>query len=272
MEDSSRDKDRPEVLPLKRIEDETPEIKTFYVESPDTVSSPDPGQFLMLWIIGTDEIPISVSSFSEDGTIGLTVERVGDATSKLHELRSGDLVGIRGPYGNGFDLSGENILMVCGGCGAAPLAFSADRALKQIKNVTVILAAKTKSELLFRDRLEDSGVDLVVATEDGSAGIMGLATDALEEANLDWDFDSCLLCGPEMMMSAAADFVKEKNIPIQLSLDRYMKCGVGLCGQCSLDPSGLRVCHEGPVFRYKDIEDSEFGEYRRNSSGEKVKL
>ncbi|KXA90737.1 hypothetical protein AKJ57_03910 [candidate division MSBL1 archaeon SCGC-AAA259A05] len=272
MENSYRKKNKPAVLSLKEVVEEAPEVKSFLVNCQEIASASDPGQFLMLWVIGVDEIPMSVSGAGKDGTVRLTVEKVGDATTRLHDLEKGDLIGVRGPYGNGFDISENKFLMVCGGCGTAPLAFAAGRAAEQGKEVTVVLAAESSEKLLFRRQLEGLDVDLLIGTEDGSAGVKGLATDVLEKEIHDWDFDSCLVCGPERMMAATAEFVEKKGIPIQLSLNRYMKCGIGLCGQCSMDPSGLRVCRDGPVFRYEEIKDSEFGIYKRNSEGNKVEI
>lgn len=272
MEDSYRKKNKPTVLPIEKVVKEAPEIKSFFVNHQEIASASDPGQFLMLWVIGVDEIPMSVSGVEKDGTLRLTVEKVGDATSKLHDLERGDLIGVRGPYGNGFDLSENKFLMVCGGCGTAPLVFAAKRAAERGKEVTVVLAAKNSEKLLFRRQLEEQDVDLLIGTEDGSAGVEGLSTDVLKKEIHEWDFDSCLVCGPEKMMVATAEFVEKKKIPIQLSLNRYMKCGIGLCGQCSIDPSGLRVCRDGPVFRYEEIKDSEFGVYKRNSEGKKVEI
>ncbi|KXA95714.1 hypothetical protein AKJ65_01055 [candidate division MSBL1 archaeon SCGC-AAA259E19] len=272
MEDSYRKKNRPTVLPLLGVVEEAPEIKSFFVNHQEIASATAPGQFLMLWVIGVDEIPMSVSGVGKDGTLRLTVEKVGDATSKLHELEEGDLVGVRGPYGNGFDISGNKFLIVCGGCGTAPLSFATERLVEQGKKATVVLAAETSEKLLFRSQLEKMDVDLFMSTEDGSTGVEGLATDVLEKEINDWDFDSCLVCGPERMMAATAELVEEKGISIQLSLNRYMKCGIGICGQCSMDPSGLRVCRDGPVFNYEEIKDSEFGDYKRNSEGKKVEI
>jgi len=272
MEISFQLEHRPKVLPLTEVVEETPTIKTFYVNSPEIASKSDPGQFLMLWIVGVDEIPIAVSKAKNDGTIGLTVEKVGDATSKLHELQKGDLIGIRGPYGNTFDIPDDNLLIVGGGCGMGPLIFATERAVQKGKQVTVVLAAETEEDLLFKSRLEELGVNLILSTEDGSVGIKGLATDALKKTDLEWDFDSCLVCGPERMMAAIAETIEEKDIPVQLSLNRHVKCGIGICGQCTLDPSGLRVCEDGPVFFYEEINDGEFGDYKRDSAGRKMKI
>lgn len=272
MESSYQDEYSPKVVPLKKVVRETPKIKTFYVNSREIAEESDPGQFLMLWVIGVDEVPMSMSSADENGTIGLTVEKVGEATSELHELGEGDLVGVRGPYGEGFDLSGDKLLLVCGGCGTAPLIFGAERAAEEGIEVDVVLAAKTDEDLLFRSRLEEIGANVKVATEDGSAGVKGLAVDALKDLNPYDDYDSAMICGPEMMMVKTAEELDEKDLSVQVSLNRYMKCGIGVCGTCSLDPSGLRVCKDGPVFWYDEIKDTEFGDHRRNAAGEKVDI
>ena len=270
MESSFRGEHRPEVLPVEEIVEETPKVKSFYVNSPRISSASKPGQFVMVWVIGVDEVPMAVSKVRDDGTVGITVEKVGDATSKLHELVEGDLIGIRGPYGEGFDLSGEKLLVVCGGCGTAPLAYAVEEAVEAGKEVTVVLTAKTAEDLIFRERFEDLDVNLIVGTEDGTAGIEGLTTDVLEEVDFERGFDSSLICGPERMMAASAEMIENEGVSAQVSLNRYMKCGIGICGQCSIDDSGDRVCEEGPVFRYEEIKDGEFASYSRDSTGKKV--
>lgn len=269
-ENLSLAKNRPDIIHVTEIVREAPEIKSLYFNFPGVSSESEPGQFLMIWVMGEDEIPMAVSKAGSDGTVGITVEKVGDATSKLHELEKGSLLGVRGPYGNGFDLSGDKLLIVGGGCGMAPLGYTTEEALRRGKEVTVVTSAETEERLVFRSRIESLDANLFVGTEDGSAGIRGLTTDVLERVLSDLDFDSCLICGPERMMAASAELVKSSGIPVQVSLNRYLKCGIGLCGSCTIDSSGLRVCEEGPVFRYEEIKDGEFGDYRRDASGRKV--
>ncbi len=272
MENSSPVEHRPTVVPITNVTEETPKIRTIYTKAPKIASSTKPGQFIMIWVIGTDEIPMAVSTARKDGTISFTVEKIGDATKKLHELKKGDLIGIRGPYGNGFDLSGDEILIIGGGCGMAPLALTVEKAVDEGKDVTVVISAETSEDLLFESRIDDLDVELLLSTEDGSAGVEGVTTDVLEEILPEKDFDSCLVCGPESMMGAVAELVEGCDIPMQLSLNRYMKCGIGLCGSCSLDPSGLRVCEEGPVFSYEEIKDGEFGKYKRDAAGTRTEF
>lgn len=263
-------RNRPEVTPVNEVVEEAPDVKSLYFDSQRVASESEPGQFLMIWVIGEDEIPMAVSRAEGDGTVAITVERVGDATSKLHELEKGDLIGVRGPYGNGFDLTGDDLLIVGGGCGMAPLGYVAEKARSVDKEVTVVISAENDDRLVFKSRIENLDLDLFISTEDGSAGVKGLATDVLEQVLQDSDFDSCLICGPERMMAASAELVESNGIPVQVSLNRYMKCAVGICGSCTIDPSGLRVCEEGPVFSYEDIKDGEFGDYKRDASGRKV--
>lgn len=263
---------KPKVLPISDIVAETPTVKTFYVECPEIASTAHPGQFLMIWVIGVDEIPIAVSEAREGRIFGLTIAKVGDATSRLHELHEGDKIGIRGPYGNWFDLSGNKIVMVGGGYGIAPLAFCMDVALSEGKKVKVILGAKTTNELVLLRRLKKLDANLLITTEDGSAGMKGFATDALELALSGKEFDLCLTCGPEKMMKKVVEITSGKGIRTQVSLERYMKCGIGLCGQCCIDPSGSRVCTEGPVFYPQQLGDVEFGKYARDAAGIKRKI
>lgn len=272
MENSFPEKHRPKVLPLTKVVEETPDIKSFYINSPEIASNSTPGQFVMIWVIGTDEVPMAVSTADKDGTVGFTVEKVGDATTELHNFEEGELVGVRGPYGNGFDLRGENVLIIGGGCGMAPLAFTAERALEEGKNVTVVLTGETAEKLLFKTRLEKSEAELIIGTEDGSAGVKGITTDVIRKELPEKNYHSCLICGPEKMMAATAELIEEGDVPIQVSLNRIVKCGIGLCGSCSLDSSGLRVCEEGPVFSYDEVKDGEFGEYKRDSMGRRTEI
>lgn len=227
-----------------------------------------PGQFVMVWIPDVEEKPISLSYAR--GSLGITVLAQGPFTNKLHELKVGDIVGIRGPLGRGFKISGEKILIVGGGVGMAPLAPLAEEAIAQGKKVTAVVGALTKSELLFVDRMEKAGARVLISTDDGTAGTKGFTTDVMRELLKKETFDQCYTCGPEIMMYKVFQQAKENKIPIEVSLERYIKCGIGICGQCVIDDSGLRVCKEGPTFRDVEIETGEFGKYKRNAAGIKV--
>jgi len=255
-----------QVAEIVEIISETNQIKTFKL---DLEVNATPGQFGMFWVPGIDEKPMSLSYTS--GRIGITVLKLGVFTTRLHEMKLGDVLGVRAPLGRGFEVYGEEILIVGGGCGLAPLAPLAENVLAEDKKVTAIIGASTKGELLFVDRIKKAGADVVLSTEDGSAGIKGLVTDALSKILKGKSFDQCFTCGPELMMVEVLRQTKEKGIPTQISLQRYMKCGIGVCGQCVISDTGLRVCKDGPTFSAEEMErTSEFGKYWRNASGTKI--
>ena len=244
---------------------ETDDIKTIMF----THSKPvQPGQFYMIWIPEVDEIPMSVSYINQDEK-GITFRDVGEATHALILKKTNDKIGIRGPYGHGFSLHGKKILFVAGGTGIAMIAPAVEKSLRLGKSVEVILGAKTKKDLFFTNRLQQSTATVHIATDDGSNGFKGFATDLAEELLKSNDFDAVYTCGPELMMKKLYQICENTDIIFEASLERYMKCGVGLCGQCVVG-KGIRVCVEGPVFSksiLKDIPD--FGVFSRDASGKK---
>lgn len=244
---------------VTRIVEETPTVRTFFFGKAFRAR---PGQFAMVWVPGVDEIPMALSSDSS-----ITVQKVGDATGALFDLREGDMLGIRGPLGNGFTASGR-ILAVAGGIGAAPLLPLAREGSAE----TFLLGARTGDELVFRDSLP-ALTDVRIATDDGTAGHHGFVTGLL--AKLDpAAYDAICVCGPEGMMVAVLRALDAAGVAGrgQFSLHRYMKCGVGICGSCCIDPSGLRVCRDGPVFSGDLLLESEFGAYARDASGRKKRF
>ncbi|UCF49233.1 MAG: dihydroorotate dehydrogenase electron transfer subunit [Thermoplasmatales archaeon] len=254
----------PKVVKILETKKETLDIKTIKFEYSEDIN---PGQFFMIWIPNVDEIPMSVS-YIGDKIKGITFKRIGDATNALFELKSGDKIGIRGPYGNGFEIHGKNILFVAGGTGIAMIAPSVEEAMKKDIKTTVLIGVKNKNELFFENRIKKYGAELLISTDDGSKGYKGVVSDLAEEIMTDNKFDQVLTCGPELMMKKL--FEKSKNISFQASLERYMKCGFGICGQCCVG-KGLRVCNEGPVFDGKTLEKIEdFGIFKRDASGKKV--
>ena len=243
---------------------EATNVKTITFQYPGKVS---PGQFFMVWIPGVDEIPMSVSSIKQD-VKGITFRNIGDATQALYQLKKGDQIGIRGPYGNGFTLTGKRILFVGGGTGIAMLAPLVEQARKKKLQSTVILGVRTKDQLFFEDRFQRMGVTVLVSTDDGSMGYKGFASDLAKEIVKKDRIDAVYTCGPEQMMNSLLSFCK--TIPFQASLERYMKCAIGICGQCCIG-TGLRVCVDGPIFEgatLRKIQD--FGVYHRDAAGRKL--
>lgn len=250
----------PRVIPISKIIQENSYTKTFVMD--DAIPDASPGQFVMLWLPGLDEKPFAIVATNP---LTLTVAAVGPFTSSLHERHVGDLIGWRGPHGHGFELSASGeTLLIGGGYGVAALYFAAQRIQARQGKMTVAIGGRTSDDVLFADRFRALGARVVVATEDGSCGFRGLVTDAARET-LDQS-SNVLACGPEAMLLAVMRETLAKNISAQLSVERYMKCGFGICGQCTL--SGKLVCQDGPVFTAETLAQlPEFGRVHRDASG-----
>lgn len=236
---------------------ETPSVSTLVL---DRAFAFEPGQFVMVWVPGVDEVPMALSSANS-----ISIQRVGEATAALCALRPGDRVGVRGPYGRGFP-PGGNVLAVAGGIGAAPLLPLAESG----RVGAFLLGARTAAELPFMSRL-GAAADLRLATDDGSAGHHGYVADLLGTVDLD-GYAAVCVCGPEPMMVAVRDRLSAAGALDRsfFSLHRYMKCGVGVCGSCAIDPDGLCVCRDGPVFPGPVVAASELGRHARDACGRRV--
>ncbi len=258
--------EKPTILKIKKIKQETSQIKTFIF---DYDLGATPGQFIMLWIPRVDQIPISISRQNKN-SFELSVMKVGNGTQKLFDMKVGDQLGISGPYGKGFNIKPKSkIILVGGGCGSAPLRFLAEEAKRKKCQITFITGASTSKDVLFKRALPGS---CLISTDDGSEGHKGFTTDILEEklSNKKNKFNKIYTCGPEIMMKKVVDICYKYKVSCEVSLERYMKCGFGLCGQCSVDPEGICICQEGPVFsglRVRKIK--EFGNYFRDKTGVK---
>ncbi|MBA4336316.1 dihydroorotate dehydrogenase electron transfer subunit [bacterium] len=258
----------PIVLEIKKVVEEAENTKTFYFDH--TLNS-KPGQFVMLWLPGVDEIPISVS-FDDGEQFALTVFARGEASNQICGLKEGDKIGIRGPYGTMFNYAeGENLVLVGGGYGAAPLRFLANEAVKKNCKIDFMMAAKTKNKLLFVDELREmKNVTVYIATSDGSEGFKGHINETLEKVLKEKKINKIMTCGPELLMKAVGEIGDKANVQTQISIERYMKCGFGVCGQCVMDPLGIRTCVSGPVMNSKVLNMlEEFGKYRRDAEGRK---
>ena len=262
-------KDSPMVtLKAARAVQENPSVKTLYF---DYDLGAKPGQFVMLWLPGVGERPMSIS-FCDKEKFGLSIANVGDFSSAAMKLKAGDVAGFRGPFGTHFSIGKEKSLaLVSGGCGCAPLAFLADEALKARKKVFFLQGARTKDLLFFTERMKKAGAEVLVSTDDGSAGKKGFVTELLREVLQKNKVEKICTCGPEIMMQKVVDISDESKTPCEISMERYMKCGIGICGQCCVDPLGIRMCAEGPVIKKETAKKiTEFGKYRRDASGRRV--
>jgi len=260
--------EQPVVMKIANIIEEAKDIKTFIFNY--SLKS-KPGQFVNVWIPGIDEKPFSVS-YQDKKRFGITCFSVGKFSEKLNRLSVGEKVGIRGPYGKGFTLKRGHVVLVGGGCGSAPMASLADTLKKRGAQVEFITGAKSKEYLLYVKRMKKAKINIHVATDNGSAGHKGFVTDILDSLiKKNKDITMVYTCGPEIMMKKVVDICNNHKKQCEISMERYMKCGFGLCGQCCVDNNGARVCKEGPVFpKSVAIKILEFNKYKRDGTGKKI--
>lgn len=224
----------------------------------ERVIDAQPGQFVMAWLPGIGEKPYSIAAMDP---LGLLVVDVGPFSHALQELHPGDVLWIKGPLGQGFQIAGRSHLLVGGGYGAAPLYPLAKAMTKLGHEVPVCLGARTQSGLLMRKDFELLGCTFACATEDGSAGTLGLVTKLVEEMIGESKPDTLYACGPEGLLSALASICQQHRINYQLSWEAHMRCGMGLCGSCEVPvsydsslPVGWLACYDGPVYHHKFLD------------------
>ena len=264
--------DRPRVVRILGTIKQSPTVNSILFRDSE-LERAHPGQFAMIWIPGVDEIPMSVTRDPETGWAEIVVKSVGEATVKLNNLLPGDQIGVRGPYGTGFRLGERDrkLLIVAGGTGITPLRRLIIEESEK-RELTVIIGAKTKDELLFLEELRGLNIRLFAATDDGTEGYHGPASELAESQIRREDFNLVLCCGPEPMISSLMDLARAHRLRLQASLERIMKCGIGICGSCEI--SGYRVCKEGPVFNMPKLIEmaGELGKIRRDHSGRKIPI
>ena len=256
------------IKPLTALE------KVFTLELPEGLSlGHRPGQFVEVSVMGVGEAPISVSSSPSrsNGMFEVCVRNVGDVTSALHRLQPGATLGVRGPYGRGFPTEkfrGKDVLFAPGGLGLAPLRSLINQILDEralFGRVIILYGARTPSELLFKDELEEWGkrsdVELLLTVDRGDEtwnGNVGVITTLFRHVSVYPRNTVAITCGPPVMyrfvlMELIGKGISEGNI--YLSLERRMKCGVGKCGHCQIN--NVYACQSGPVFAYSEIKGLE---------------
>ncbi len=252
---------------IKKIHRESAAVSTYEL---DYKLNAEPGQFIMLWLPGMGERPMGIS---DDEPMTMTVSHIGPFTKEMEKLKEGDSISFRGPMGKGFALDSKlkDILVIAGGTGVVPVHFLAKRAKKEGYRIHTVLGAKTKKDLCYKKRFSGLSDELLVTTDDGSEGLKGNAVHGAKEMLKKHKIDSVYSCGPEIMMKFLAELCEKENIPCQLSLERYMKCGIGICGSCMI--GNRMVCKDGPVFSGKDaLGFREFGKSKRDASGREIRL
>jgi dihydroorotate dehydrogenase electron transfer subunit len=262
---------RHRVTKILDVKTESPTVKTFTFKD-KMCARAKPGQFLMLWIPGVDEIPLSILDADESGIVPVAVKRVGEATQALHNKRVGDFIGLRGPFGNSFTISEGKILVVGGGIGMAPLLFLAKKLAPKASKLTMVVGAKTREELLFMEKLKKfcKEENLLATTDDGSYGFKGLASELSESILTKEKYDAVYACGPEQMIRKVFETAEKAGISMEASLERLMRCAIGLCGSCVIGK--YRVCKDGPVFNSNQLREvkGELGISKRDFNGRRI--
>jgi len=230
----------------------------------------EPGQFVEISLLGVGEAPISVaSSATRDGYFELVIRRVGSVTTAMHKLSAGDTVGVRGPFGTSFkiqELRGKDLLLIAGGCGFAPMRsliqYCEDRR-NEFGKVVILYGAKSPADVLFKEDIaawEESETFECHATVDDLPedthydGNVGLITTLIPPLDIDAANASAVIVGPPAMYKLVINELKNKGLDedsMIVSLERYMKCGVGKCGHCAIEH--LHCCTDGPVFKLSEI-------------------
>ena len=316
--EEQRDPNHPHICTIEEVVDETPTVRTLYFHDP-VLAEVEPGQFAMVWIPGVNELPMSVMISEKKDEAGFTVRKRGESSTALYNLKVGDKIGVRGPYGNSFDYRDPNgirlenhrkspfkdILLIGGGTGLVPLLRLQKYWMQDVlghPHITLLMGSKTKDEVFFEDIAKkiptdylsddeydsrydidfgdgateramkkrsdkaEEALEIIPVTEDGSYGEKGYVTDVLEKLLEENKYDAIYTCGPELMMHKVVKLANEKGIFVQASLERMMKCGVGICGSCCVGQD--LACRDGTVFDGEYLaKSSEFGHFQRTKSG-----
>lgn len=243
-----------------------PEYYKMALSAPEIIRTAIPGQFIHIKVSDGYEPflrrPFGIHSIRNKDIIEILYRVVGKGTALLSEKKVGEKLDILGPLGNGFKIGkermkdNEKMILIAGGAGVAPLFFLTQKLIDYSKNIMVLIGAKTKEMILCEQEFKDLGLDVQIATEDGSYGHKGLVTDLL----LGWDLPTLLFaCGPSIMLRAITNFSIKNNLPSQLSLESRMACGVGACLGCTIKVKNgtktlyKRVCKDGPIFEANEI-------------------
>lgn len=257
---------------IEDIRKETFDTKTFRVRFADKKKADDfkykQGQFMELSLIGAGEAPISItSSPSRKCYLEFTIRAAGCVTRAIHDLKKADTIFLRGPYGNSFpfdEIKKKNIYFVAGGIGLAPVRSLINMVFdnrKDFKHVKILYGSKTPDELCFKDELDawkkipDTEVWLTVDRPcDGWGCRVGVVTELWKDTHVHPENAVAIVCGPPIMIKFAVMQLKKSGFQdkdIIMTLERYMKCGIGKCGHCNIGEKF--VCIDGPVFNYEQV-------------------
>jgi len=261
----------PETATIEEIREEIRDVKTFYMSLDNRELDKNfkikSGQFIMCTVFGAGEFAVSLPPSPENDRFHLTVRKVGSVTNALHELKAGDKVGIRGPFGNGFpfeEIKGKNIIYVAGGIGLIPLRSSIVHVLqhkKEFGRVLVLHGARTPDDLMYKENLKEwqsfPGFETYITVDVGTpawTGEVGFVHTLFDKANMPVENTVAFVCGPPVMFNTVIGELMKRGLRddcIISTLERHMKCGVGKCQHCAIGRT--LVCTDGPVYTYRQI-------------------
>jgi NAD(P)H-flavin reductase len=259
----------PELGTIEQVETMTATEKYFRIKlNSGKEFGHEPGQFASFTMLGIGEAPISISSSSTDkGGFDIVVRKIGNVTGAMHNLKVGDTIGVRGPFGTHFpyeETKGRDILFVAGGIGLVPARSFINYVLDNRADygkVTILFGARTPSERLFVSELEEwkkrddiEFLETVDKGDDSWTGNVGVITTLFPKISVDAAKTTCVVVGPPIMYKFVIIEAKKAGIAdedIFVDLERRMKCGVGKCGHCQINE--LYCCQDGSVFKYSDL-------------------
>jgi len=231
-----------------------------------------PGQYFMLWLPGSGEIPLS-PSVCDGRRAQFVIEAVGPTSSAILSQELGEECFLRGPFGRSFSLDRVGpFLLAGGGTGAAPLLMAARELAETNKTGHALIGARSADRLCYVREFTELATIATFATEDGSFGVRGRVSDYVESMIKDDHTSVVLTAGPELMMKEVVAISERLGAYSEASLVRIIKCADGACGACVLDPGGQLVCKDGPVIAGADLLNSDFGSKMRDSSGRRVEV
>jgi len=241
----------------------SPSVMRMDIIAPKIAQKAVPGQFINVLVSGATapllRRPFGVAAKDgKDGTVTFIYRVLGEATRKLTGMCSGDVLNVLGPLGKGFDLTPERSLIVGGGLGLAPLMYLADQLKKEGRAADVLMGARDAGDLFWEDLFDGSAQEIFCTTDDGSRGTKGTVMALLPELLGKNAYGCVYVCGPVPMMRAVSEECIRRGVRCQVSLERYMACGLGACLSCSFTGRGgkrLKVCTDGPVFEAQEVEE-----------------
>ncbi|MCL4512354.1 MAG: FAD/NAD(P)-binding protein [Bacteroidetes bacterium] len=260
----------PALATIRRAIWETDDTFTLLIDPPadGNAFAFKPGQFNMVYAFGVGESAISISSDpAKPNMLAHTIHRVGTVTSTLSKLKRGDMIGLRGPFGAGWPVEeavGKDVCITAGGIGLAPLRpviYSLVRQREKFGRIIILYGARSPLDLLYRVELEQwsklPNTEVIVTVDRGDSswkGHIGVVTNLFSYIKMDSRSTLVMVCGPEVMMKYTVEELQRRGLSqeqIYISMERNMKCGIGLCGHCQFGPKF--ICKDGPVFRLPEV-------------------